>query len=98
MLPPPPQNRSVLQNMTNTFADSRAANTVKDPGDHNSKLQTLKAYRRARGLSFTCGEKWGPDHKCLATIQLHIVEELLDFMGPDVLGLEEQSAESRTTK
>lgn len=36
-------------------------NKNKTPED---KLSTLKAYRRARGLCFKCGEKWGPGHKC----------------------------------
>lgn len=39
----------------------------------NSKISTLKAYRKARGECFTCGEKWGPG-------QLHVVEELLAML------------------
>lgn len=40
------------------------------------KLQALRAYRKARGLCFTCGEKYGRDHVCGPTVQLHLVEEL----------------------
>ena len=60
--------------------------------DQTSKLATLKAYRRARGLCFKCGERWGREHTCPATIQLHIVEELLEFMGAEALGLDEEQA------
>jgi hypothetical protein len=45
------------------------------------KLSTLRAYRRARGLCFTCGEKYGPTHKCGQTVQLHVVEELLQMLA-----------------
>lgn len=43
-------------------------------------MATLKAYRRARSLCFTYGERWGHDHRCGPTVQLHVVEELLDMM------------------
>ncbi|XP_044326292.1 uncharacterized protein [Triticum aestivum] len=46
-------------------------------------MATLKAYRRARGLCFTCGERWGREHRCGPTVQLHVVEELLDMMRTD---------------
>lgn len=44
-------------------------------------MATLRAYRRARGLCFKCGERWGHDHVCPATIQMHVLEELMDFVG-----------------
>lgn len=56
-------------------------------GDHISNLQALRNYRRARGLCFKCGEKWGQDHTCPATVQLHVVEELFEMMGADASGL-----------
>ena len=34
----------------------------------------------ARALCFTCGEKWGHQHKCGQTVQLHVVEELLQML------------------
>lgn len=46
-----------------------------------NSLNTLHEYRRARGLCFKCGERWGRDHTCPATIQMHVLEELMDFMG-----------------
>ena len=44
------------------------------------KWNSLKAYRRAKGSCFVCGEKWGREHKCGNTIQLHIVQEMIEFL------------------
>lgn len=49
----------------------------------DDKLATLKAYRRAKGLCFICGERWGRDHKCNTTVQLHVVQEMLEFCALD---------------
>lgn len=87
-LPPPPPNRPVLQNVTNTVTERKAPD--RRSVEQNSKLQTLRDYRGARGLCFKCGERWGKDHTCPATIQLHIIEELLEFMGADALGMQEE--------
>lgn len=46
----------------------------------DDKLRALRSYRRARGLCYTCGEKWSREHKCAATVQLHVVEELWDML------------------
>ena len=48
-----------------------------------SKVTALKNYRRAKGLCFTCGEKWGPGHKCSTTVPLHVVEEFLAMLQPE---------------
>lgn len=36
-----------------------------------------------RGLCFKCGERWGPGHQCGPTVQLHIVEEILEILQAD---------------
>jgi hypothetical protein len=41
------------------------------------RVSALRQHRKARGLCFTCRERWGHDHKCPTTVQLHVVEELL---------------------
>uniref|UniRef100_A0ACD6AFV1 Uncharacterized protein n=1 Tax=Avena sativa TaxID=4498 RepID=A0ACD6AFV1_AVESA len=48
----------------------------------DDKVAALRAYRRARGLCFTCGERWGRDHRCGPMVQLHVVEELLAMVQP----------------
>lgn len=55
------------------------------PSTGTNKLNTLRAYRRARGLCFKCGEKWDPQHQCSQTVQLHVVEELLDMLNCEEL-------------
>jgi hypothetical protein len=44
-----------------------------DTNEH--KVATLMAYRKAKGLCYKCGMKWGPQHKCSPTVPLHMVEE-----------------------
>ena len=61
-------------------------------------LNTLRAYRRARGLCFKCGERWGRDHTCPATIQMHVLEELMDFLGVTPSEEAEPSNTSDTTE
>lgn len=33
----------------------------------DEKLSSLMKYRKAIGLCFKCGSKWGPQHKCAAS-------------------------------
>jgi hypothetical protein len=44
------------------------------------KLTALRNYRRAKNLCFTCGEKFSRDHKCHSTVQLHVVQEMVEFL------------------
>lgn len=44
--------------------DKKSSKPVK-PKTMDDKLSALKAYRRAKGLCYKCGEKWNPSHKCL---------------------------------
>lgn len=44
------------------------------------KWKNLKAYMRAKNLCFMCGEKYSRDHKCKNTIQLHVVQEMVEFL------------------
>ena len=44
-----------------------------------SKLNTLRDYRRARGLCIHCGDKWSRGHKCSETVQLHVLQEFWDI-------------------
>jgi hypothetical protein len=32
-----------------------------------------------KGLCIRCAEKWSREHKCVATVQLHVVQELFDL-------------------
>lgn len=46
----------------------------------DTKLQALRAFRKARGLCFTCGERWGHNHVCASTVQLQVVQELVNML------------------
>lgn len=62
--------------------DRRSTDAVKTSVSGTSsddKLAALRAYRRAKGLCFTCGERYSRDHKCQSTVQLHVVQEMVDF-------------------
>lgn len=72
--PPPPPSRWVSK----TVEEKRTTDNKKLTSD--DKWQNLKAYRRAKGLCFTCGERWGKEHQCKGNIQLHIVQEMIECM------------------
>jgi hypothetical protein len=40
------------------------------------KFQSLRSYRKARGLCIRCGERWQPGHKCAPVMQLHALQEV----------------------
>ena len=61
--------------------DKHAADSGKPSVD---KFAALKAYRRARGLCDKCAERWRPGHQCATTVQLHVVQELMDLLSLDV--------------
>lgn len=61
----------------------------------NDRLNALRNYRKARGLCFKCGERWGHEHSCPSTVQMHIVEELLDlFSQADITSSDSPGASS----
>lgn len=45
-----------------------------------TKFNSLKAQRRARGECFTCGDKFQPGHKCKTSVPLNVVEELVELL------------------
>jgi hypothetical protein len=47
----------------------------------DSKMAALKAYRKAKGLCFKCGERWGQLHRCSNTVPLQVVEEMWALAG-----------------
>ncbi|WVZ82556.1 hypothetical protein U9M48_029810 [Paspalum notatum var. saurae] len=63
-----------------TAADKTSPEQVRSNAD---KFSALRAYRRAKGLCDRCAEKWHPGHRCAASIQLHVVEELFELFQQD---------------
>jgi hypothetical protein len=63
--------------------DQRGPDSTRASADE--RITALRAFCRAKGLCYKCGERWSRDHTCPATVQLHIVEELLDLFSPEEL-------------
>jgi hypothetical protein len=91
MLPAPPPAAEDRRGVEGARAADRPARV--DNGRGDDRVGALRAYRRARGLCFKCGERWGQGHQCAATVQLHVVEELLDLLQAERY-LEEAEEES----
>jgi len=49
----------------------------------SDKLAALMAYRKAKGLCYKCGLKWGSQHKCPESVALNVVEELWQMISQD---------------
>jgi hypothetical protein len=49
----------------------------------DDKLHALCQYHCAKGLCEKCAEKWTHDHKCVAAVQLHVIEELWELFPDD---------------
>lgn len=79
----PPAPREAAEDRRGLDA-ARAADRHQEPGRGDDRVAALRNYRRARGLCFKCGERWGQGHQCAATVQLHIVEELLELLQAEV--------------
>jgi hypothetical protein len=48
----------------------------------DEKWASLRAFRKSKGLCFTCGERWGREHQCKNSIQLHVMKEMIDCIHP----------------
>lgn len=55
------------------------------------KWAALRAYRRARGLCYTCGERYSRDHQCKGTVWLHVLQEVLDLFSDDAAVVSDSS-------
>jgi hypothetical protein len=60
----------------------------------DNRAAALKSYRHSLGLCFMCGDKYSPVQKCATSVQLHVVQEILDALGLDNLSKEEATVTS----
>jgi hypothetical protein len=72
--PPPPPSKWVSR----TVEEKKAVDSQKPTSV--DKWNSLRAYRRSKNLCFTCGEKYSHEHQCKSAIQLHVVQEMIDYM------------------
>lgn len=61
-------------------ADDRKQVQHGRPAATDDRWSALRAYRKSKGLCFTCGEKWSKDHVCKQEVQLHVVQEMLEYV------------------
>ncbi|WVZ61926.1 hypothetical protein U9M48_011733 [Paspalum notatum var. saurae] len=62
----------------------------------DEKLSALKAFRKANGLCFKCGDKWGQNHKCPKQISLHVLEEFLEVFELHDIQVSESDGEDNS--
>jgi hypothetical protein len=75
-LPAPPKPEKQL--LVPSSKEKHIANLPRPPDDN---FIALEAFRKAKGLCMCCAEKWTKDHRCPPTIQLYVVEELLNLFS-----------------
>lgn len=63
--------------VTENKQSTDSTHQVSTPEDRGA---ALRAYRKSKGLCFICGERWAREHKCKQEIQLHVVQEMWDYM------------------
>jgi hypothetical protein len=74
-LPLPP---AIATRTSGTTEDRKSSGRYQNRGE-DSKLSALRDYRRAKGLCFKCGERWGHLHRCSTSVPLHLVEEMWEL-------------------
>lgn len=79
-LPPPPPFRTDRVGPPTTVEEKKIAESSKSAQD---KLIALHAYRRARGLCDKCVEKWSREYHCAATVQLQVMQEVLELFNTE---------------
>ncbi|XP_051177859.1 uncharacterized protein [Lolium perenne] len=93
----PTQQYSGMSRPPSRSDDQRGIEAARATTDE--RITALRAFRRAKGLCYKCGEKWNKEHVCPATVQLHVVEELFALFSPDELtGYETAEAKTETSE
>jgi hypothetical protein len=90
-LPPLGGNRAV----SNT--EERRGHGPQQRRRDEGKLSALKAYRKAKGLCFKCGNKWGYEHRCSTNVPLYLVEEMWELVVNEEEKLEDCIGDSKET-
>lgn len=79
-LPPPPTPTAVNKPVYPVAAANKRGMDIAKGQSIEEHFASLRAYRCARGLCDKCGEKYFRGHKCSDSVQLHVVQELWDFL------------------
>lgn len=80
-----PFNKPSLKSSTGPTKWDKGKDTTKssvpDKWVASDKLDSLRRYRRARGLCDKCAEKWSFGYKCAAAAQIHAMEEVWELLS-----------------
>lgn len=87
--PPPPQPPARW--VSKSVEEKKQLETSRQGSD--DRWNSLKAYRRSKGLCYRCGERWSREHVCSKSIQLHVVQEMLDCLQDEEQREEPDSVE-----
>jgi hypothetical protein len=79
----PVQQQSSGSRPPSRSEDQRGIDSAQATADE--RVTALRAFRRAKGLCYKCGERWRKEHTCPASVQLHIVEELFELFSSEEL-------------
>lgn len=93
--PPPPGGASAMKTKMYTPAEDKRFTPATRSKVDEDKLSMLRAYRKAKGLCFKCGERWGHTHKCSTSVPLHLVEEMWALVQEEELVHADLTHESR---
>jgi hypothetical protein len=91
-LPVPPPRPPVQSEFKATGENHRGQPSSSVSTD--DRWAALRNYRKARGLCFTCGERWSRDHQCKGTVQLHVLQEVLELFPEESSVIEHDSSSS----
>jgi predicted aspartyl protease len=58
----------------------------------DAKWIALRNYRRARGQCYTCGERYSREHQCKGTVQLHVLQEVLELFSIEAVDHDQASS------
>lgn len=79
-IPPPP---SKLRMVPTSRTEERPTVEPLKATSVEDKWAALRAYRQARGLCRTCGDKWSRCHRCASIVPLHVVEEVMAILADE---------------
>lgn len=83
-LPLPPVYPTPTPSVTRTVEDKRPLDSTRRAASED-KWGALRAYCKAKGLCFICGERCGREHVCKQGVQLHVVQEMVEFLQNSAL-------------
>lgn len=64
-----------------------------DRSSVSNKWAAIRAYRKANGLCYICGEKWCKKHKCPDQVPINAIQEIMEMFQLDATSDEASSSD-----